>query len=170
MSKDYNILEELSKSDDRWRSVALKICGNKQIADDLVQDMYLKVATYDKVNANFVYKVITNLFLDSFKKYNPESIEPFHYLKCNDEAFEADDEQQEILDKFDNLYWIDQDLIRESYDRSMRDIQDAYPMIHYTYAHRRITLSIKEILGTDFDTVYFNNNNKHKRDGKKETR
>ena len=37
------MLLELSKKDKKWRHIALKLCGNKDLADDIVQEMYLKL-------------------------------------------------------------------------------------------------------------------------------
>ena len=154
------LLRKLAKEDSRWRVVAFKLCGSKELADDLVQDMYLKCANYEDVNSGFVYKVLRNLFLAHVKKKQNVRIEELHYLEYKESTFEPSDYEQDILNKFDELYWTDQDLIRERYDRSLRQIQEAYPMIHFCYAHRQITKSIKEILGDDFDTHYNNKNNK----------
>ena len=91
-----------------------------------------------------------------------ECIDNFVGLNNNETPFEADDYQQTILDKFDKLHWIDKDLIRESYDRSLREIQEEYPLIHYGFAHRRINQSMKDIFGEDFDNKYINKRNKRK--------
>ena len=115
------------------------------MADDLVQDMYLKVAEYKSINASFVYKTIKSLFLLSFRNKKLESLENYDNISNRDSAFEPDDYQQSVLDKFNELYWIDQELIIESYDRSLREIQKEYPMIHYSYAHRTINKSTREV-------------------------
>tara|TARA_R110000772_G_scaffold36098_6_gene86684 strand:+ start:7259 stop:7747 length:489 start_codon:yes stop_codon:yes gene_type:complete len=156
------LLTELAKEDARWRSVALKLCGDKDLADDLVQDMYLKAANLEFVKAGWVYRVLGTLFIDHVRQSKLERLDNLHYLECKEKPFEPNDYEQQVLDKFNKLYWTDQDLIRESYDRSLREIQESYPMIQYGYAQRRIVKCIKEILGDDFETQYFNNNNKHK--------
>ena len=155
------ILIELSKQDARWRNVAFNLCGDKELADDLVQDMYLKAANLEYVKAGWVYRVLYNLFIDYCRERKHVRIEEHNYLECKDKAFEPTDYEQELLNRFEELYWTDQDLIRESYDRSMREIQKAYPMIHYGYAYRQINKSIRLILGDDFDK-YVNNNDPHK--------
>ena len=159
----YKSLTELSKDDARWRMVALKLCGSKEVADDLVQDMYLKVAEYESVNASFVFKTIKNLYLLSFRNKKLERLENFDDICNKDSTFEPDDYQQGVLDRFNELYWINQELIIESYDRSLREIQKEYPMIHYSYAHRTINKSTKEVLGDDFEEKH--NNKRNKRNG-----
>ncbi len=47
---------ELSKKDKKWRHIALKLCGNKELADDIVQDMYLKL--HDKEDLKDFYVVL----------------------------------------------------------------------------------------------------------------
>ena len=116
-TEDETLLDKLVKDDARWRMVALKLCGNKEMADDLVQDMYLKVAEYKSINASFVYKTIKSLFLLSFRNKRLESLENYYNISNRDSTFEPDDYQQSVLDKFNELYWIDQELIIESYDR-----------------------------------------------------
>ena len=159
-TEDETLLDKLVKDDARWRMVALKLCGNKEMADDLVQDMYLKVAEYKSINASFVYKALKSLYIDNLRERKNARIEEHNYLECTDKSFEPNDYEQDILNKFDELYWTDQDLIRESYDRSMRQIQKMYPMINYSYAQRQILKSIKEILGKDFEDKYNNTRKK----------
>ena len=38
------ILAELAKKDAQWRKMAFQICKDKDLADELVQEMYLKLA------------------------------------------------------------------------------------------------------------------------------
>tara|TARA_R110000772_G_scaffold33245_6_gene81044 strand:+ start:7826 stop:8320 length:495 start_codon:yes stop_codon:yes gene_type:complete len=159
-TEDETLLDKLVKDDARWRMVALKLCGSKEMADDLVQDMYLKVAEYESINASFVYKALKSLYIDNLRERKNARIEEHNYLECKDKSFEPNDYEQDILNKFDELYWTDQDLIRESYDRSMRQIQKMYPMINYSYAQRQILKSIKEILGKDFEDKYNNTRKK----------
>lgn len=61
------MLEDLSKRDLEWRRIALKICGCKNLADDLTNDMYIQVYEvrdqYKEINEWFVFRVIKNLYL-----------------------------------------------------------------------------------------------------------
>lgn len=71
-----SVLNSLSKKDKYWREVAFKISGNKNLSDELVQNMYLKIysANPDKWNYSYVILTIYNLFKDHKKglKYNRE--------------------------------------------------------------------------------------------------
>lgn len=69
-----NILLELSKRHDDWVKMATKICGCKEQAKDLVQDMYLKIGQSElsvkKEYSNFIYTVMDNIKKDSNRKNN----------------------------------------------------------------------------------------------------
>ena len=50
------ILKELSNHDKQWREIACNITkGDKDLADDLTQQMYLKLMNYKKFNVYFVF-------------------------------------------------------------------------------------------------------------------
>ena len=62
-------LLELSKNDSVWRKIAYSICKNYELADDLVQEMYIKI--YDinpeKVNKAYVSYCMYHIFLAHVK-------------------------------------------------------------------------------------------------------
>ena len=63
------MIEKLAQHHDEWVNFALKICGNRDDANDLVQDMYLKMHDSQKeVNNSYIYCVIKNIFLDQYRK------------------------------------------------------------------------------------------------------
>lgn len=97
------VLNILSKSHDKWLRISRSFGLNVE-AEDLVQEMYLKVHSwngkYDKtlmfsdteVNHYFVFLVLRNLFIDKCKKkkntrLEDNYVEPYH----NDNAFEYDE-------------------------------------------------------------------------------
>lgn len=94
------MLTQLAKRDKDWRKMALHICRDKSLADDLVQDMYLKLANVNKeVNATYIYFTIKSIFLDEIKKdkeilYNFEN-----YNEISDEyCLDYDNETQTDID------------------------------------------------------------------------
>jgi RNA polymerase sigma factor (sigma-70 family) len=63
------MVEKLAVNHKQWINYALKVCGNLDDANDLVQDMYLKMHTIDKeVNSSYIYCVIKNIYLDQYRK------------------------------------------------------------------------------------------------------
>ncbi len=157
------MLEELAKKDSKWYSLAVKICGDEELAKDLLQDAYLKIyqAQPEKICNGYVYRVIASIFVDSHRKKKLVTIPIRDYdIEYDTNTFEPDDFEKDVLNRFKQLNWVEQDLIRESYDRSLRQIEKQYPMITYTFAHRQITKSVKQVLGDNFETHYKNTRRK----------
>ena len=48
------MLEKLAKRNDDWRNLAYRVCGDYDLAQDLVQQMYLKLKDYKVVNEAMV--------------------------------------------------------------------------------------------------------------------
>lgn len=115
------MLKELAKKDQKWREIAFKICKDRMLADDIVQDMYLKLSNNTKqINDFYVIIVMRNLFLDHIKKEKLKiSIESIYHLEHKDNTFEIDDEQKKLIE---NLYWVAKDYFIMSFDMSLRQM------------------------------------------------
>lgn len=130
------MIEELSKKDALWRKVALNICKDKQLADDLVQDMYLKLHDCKKqINDFYVVIVLRNLFLDTIKQKNKKKhvdIDSFYNLESNVSTFEMDDEETKIVNE---MYWLAKGYFELSYDMSLREMAKELNT-NYMYIYR----------------------------------
>lgn len=126
------MLEELAKKDNYWRKIALKICRNKMLADDLVNDMYLILANNKKeINDFYVIVTIKNLFLQHLKKDK--------FTDLNDNfttgiTFELDDKEQKIID---NMYWVAKEYIELNQTMSVREIGKMLNT-NYSFVHKVI--------------------------------
>ena len=138
------ILNELSKQDKKWRQIALNICKDYDLAQDLVQEMYLKLMNRTKFNDYFVAITLRNLFLDTLKKRKNVRLEELHYLEDQSYIFEPNDEQKAILDEFDKLDWVAKELMLERIDKSLREIERVFN-INYGYAYRETTKAKEQI-------------------------
>ena len=162
------MLERLSKRNNDWRNLAYRICGNYDHAQDLVQQMYLKLADYKRVNDAMVAITIKNLWLDLLKKKNREvGINSFHSLPYGENTFEPSDKQIEYLNRFDDLPMVQKELIQESFDKSTREIGREFN-INYCYVHRQIHKGLKKILKEDYKE-YKNSNLKYLKKRKNES-
>ena len=140
------IIQELSKQDKLWRQISFNICKNRMLADDLVNDMYLKLMNKTKYNKYFVAITIKNLFIDHIRKERTTSLEEYHFVQDITNNFEPDDSQQKVLEEFENLDWIKQELLLErSTDRSIREIGKIYN-INYNYIFRQCDQAKKQIM------------------------
>jgi len=62
------ILDELAKKDSQWRKMALQICKDKDLADELVQEMYIKVSNKtNHLSDGYIFVTLRSIFYDSLK-------------------------------------------------------------------------------------------------------
>jgi len=162
------MLEKLVQKNKDWQNLAYRICGNYDHAQDLVQEMYFKLADYKRVNEALVAITIKNLWLDLLKKKNREvGIDSFYSIPYNQNTFAPNDKEQEYLDRFNDLPMVQQELIQESFDKSTRQIGREFN-INYCYVHRQIHKGLKKILKEDYKQ-YKNSNLKYLKKRKNES-
>ena len=129
------MLETLCLKDKYWRKIAYNICKDKMMADDLVSEMYLKLANCKKdINDFYVIVTIKNLFLTEIKNKKTVSIDNF-YNFTTPETFEPDDNEQEIIE---NIYWVAKDYIELNETMSLRKIGKLLNT-DYNFIHKIIT-------------------------------
>ena len=165
------MLLELSKKDKKWRHIALKLCGNKELADDIVQDMYLKL--HDKEDLKDFYVVLTlkSIFYDYCKKPQNVTIEDYHLHNIQlSKDFEPTDYESVLLARYDKLSFLEKEFIREMYDNSFRSIAKKVKACDYAFVFRKSKKAIKKVLKGDYknynnSNLKYNNSNL-KKDGK----
>lgn len=142
------ILEELAKKDKYWRQIAFNISKDKNISDDLVQEMYLKIYKISlkkelEINDYYVVRILLNTYLD-YLKVNKKtiSIETISDLESRYFKFEADDKEKFILD---NLTFLEKEILTLKQDVSYHEIQRKFN-INYQFA-RRIVLEAQNKYG-----------------------
>jgi len=156
-------IEKLALRNKYWYNTALTICKDKDLAKDLVQDMYIKLADTDFYSDWYVITTIKNLFLDMIRKsktvVSSEMVDKIINSRQEDFLFEPTDEEKYYLDRFYELDYTKQELIEESYYKSDRQIGEEFN-INYGYVHKKRIEGIKEILGDNFN-MYSNSNLKY---------
>jgi len=81
------ILQELAKKDAVWRKMAFQICKDKDLADELVQEMYLKLyQNTNLIKEGYIYTVLRNLFYD-FTKSQKDIIVDFSNIEIEDTEY-----------------------------------------------------------------------------------
>lgn len=120
------MLEQLAKRDKDWRRMAYQICGDKMIADDLVQDMYLKFANYtQEINDYYVFFAIRSIFLDGIKKRKIEIVSSdVETINLNDESYceETDFLKELILKEVDSLPYLEREMLKITQVISQREL------------------------------------------------
>jgi len=112
------MLDELCKRDNEWRKMAMFFCKNKEDADDLVQDMYIKFANYNKpLNDNYIFFALKSLFIDTKRKQNKyieisiDDLSNFKQLN-NEYCLESDMFNEITLHKIDKLPYFERELLK----------------------------------------------------------
>lgn len=147
------MLQKLALKNKVWFDFAFRISQDYDLANDLVQDMYLYFHDKDiEVNNSYVCRKIYHLFLDHCRKeakINNISIEDLHFLEDDIKGFEPDDVEYDILEKYNDLDWLEKELIQEHHinEKSLRQIQREYPLIKYGYAYLIISKAKKKLNG-----------------------
>ena len=142
------ILEELAKKDKYWRQAAFNISKDKNISDDLVQEMYLKIyrislKKYLEINDYYVVRILLNTYLDYLKENKKTiSTEAITDLESRYFKFEPDDKEKFILD---NLTFLEKEILTLKQDVSYHEIQRKFN-INYQFA-RRIVLEAQNKYG-----------------------
>ena len=158
-------IDEIILQDSQWRKLAESICGDYDQAQDLVQEMYIKLMSYESINNALVGITLKNLWLDSFKykkTRNTYSIDSQGFsgnLVSYESSFEVEDHQLGYVDRFYELPMRQQELILESYDFSIRQIADKFS-INRMYVHRQIHKGLKYVLQDDYE-MYSSSYTKH---------
>ena len=173
---DDKIINEIYKYHNDWLNVAYSILNNKEDAEDLVQDVYLKlilklnngtlksIRYKDTINKYFVYRAVKNACIDFLRKKNKINIVEFHNNKIRDEINEDEEIKGQmfvkIVDELQN--WDKKDAeIFELYmysGLSMKSISYIYgvsksSIFNYIKAGKQ---RIKDKFGEDMED-YFNN-------------
>lgn len=137
------MLAELAKKDSKWRKIAFKICKDRMLADDIVQEMYLKLADCKKqINDFYVIIVMRNYYFDLLKREKEKiSLEKIYNLEQPTDIFEIDDQQEKIIKE---LYWVAKDYFIMSFDMSLRQMAKELNT-NYGYIYRVMDKEKKKI-------------------------
>tara|TARA_R100000353_G_C6496412_1_gene193054 strand:- start:242 stop:757 length:516 start_codon:yes stop_codon:yes gene_type:complete len=170
-----NALSEIAKKHNDWINIVLSFGCDPDIAEDLVQEMYLKIdslikrgidITYkDEINYYYIYKTLKSLFLDlkrkekniikvniydnyikNYGKYVEE------YLQYNEQEIDLVEKMQKLNKILDNLYWYDRkifDLI--SNGMSIQELSNQTKISYYSLynTYRNVKKHIKNNLQWD---------------------
>ena len=130
------ILNELSKRNKEWHRIALSICKDEHLANDLVQLMYFRILKYikdvdkikvnGKINSLYIYVTIKNIYYQHKNKLKKKKRFEYQEYDCYDES---NDEN--------------------SYSSSfVSTIEDENNVIEYERAHQKIIDKIEKEINT----------------------
>ena len=140
------MLLTLSKRDDEWRKIALKISGNKQTADEIVQEMYIKIHRINptKANTSYVSYCMYHIYLAMIKN-DKKKCDILETSKATIQTEGITDKERLILNRFNSLPWYQKELILEADTKSLRQIEKEFNVDH-CFVHRTVKEGLKKIL------------------------
>mgnify|MGYP000511892410 CR=1 FL=1 len=145
------MLEQLAKMDKYWRKMALQICGDRMTADDLVQDMYLKFANYDKeLNEYYVFFALRSIHINNLKKRKIETVSnEVENLSLNEDEYceETDFLKELILKEVNDLPYFERETLKVTQIISQRELarQTDIPFETINKTIKKTKLQLKEI-------------------------
>ena len=135
------MIEALAKKDKHWRDVAYKISGDKTLADDIVNDMYLRV--YDqqpaKISDGYIYTIMRNLFIDQTRLRSKISFTDFSNIEVQEQEQTIYPDIEPILQ---SLTWYERTIFKHAVEIGQREFSRRTD-IHIQTIHR-VTNSVKK--------------------------
>lgn len=91
------MIERLALKDKEWRKMAYHICKDRYLADDLTQEMYLKLATSTKeINDYYIFFTIRNIFIDTVRRLKKQT----NYIENIEVEYEEYNYEQDMLKEY----------------------------------------------------------------------
>jgi RNA polymerase sigma factor (sigma-70 family) len=142
------ILEKLFQRHKDWCDIVKSFGCNADTAEDIVQEMYLKIGRLvaegkditfgSDVNHFYIFRTLTTLFLDH-KRKEKRSGEVLEDAEAEqDEEVNFDEKYQKVLDALEELYWYDRKVFEivqdgESISELSRKTNISYYSLYNTY-------------------------------------
>jgi len=114
------ILELAFKRHKNWIDIVVSFGCNRDTAEDLVMEMYIKLDRIsssgtdlmykDDINYFYVFKVLSTMFLDLKRKEAKTIIvdlDSVSEVTTEQDLTNYEEKYQDVLDAFDQLYWYD---------------------------------------------------------------
>jgi DNA-directed RNA polymerase specialized sigma24 family protein len=145
------ILKKLFEKHKTWCEIVESFGCNPETAEDIVQEMYLKIGKLvekgtdisygDGVNYFYVFRTLTSIFLDYKRKESKTGIIGIDELDMQfegSEEVEYDKEYEKVLQGLAELYWYDRQVFEiiengESISELSRKTNISYYSLYNTY-------------------------------------
>ena len=143
------VLKKLFERHKDWCDIVESFGCNPQTAEDIVQEMYLKIGKLvaqgkditfgNDVNHFYIFRTLTTIFLDYKRRERKEGDFDFDNYDIEDEQeVEYKKKYEIILEELDNMYWYDKKVYEiiesgESISELSRKTNISYYSLYNTY-------------------------------------
>ena len=149
------MLDQISKLDKDWRKIATKICNNKFEADDIVNDMYIKMHERQPktFNVSYISYCMYHIWLNKIKKNKTfEGKNKIVYLEEIDyNKFEENlilEDRIKINNILNEIGLLDREILLHTHERSLRKTADILDM-NYGKVNYKKNIAFDKLLQTD---------------------
>lgn len=126
-----SILNILAKDHKHWVKLLLNMGCNPSVAEDIVQEMYIKINKYtreynknimykDEINYFFIYVTLKNMYMDYHRQKSKVDTTPYYDLSIEDDS-DVQDNYDLPIDDYDKHLsiqeWYNDDLYLELLDK-----------------------------------------------------
>lgn len=163
MGHEVEVLNLLAKKHNDWINVVKSFGASKEIAEDVTQDMYIKLHTWsqkndrslmynnEEVNYYFVFKALYSIYIDTVKNesktFNPET-EKIFIDRSNEEDLEHQDMCLEVEEKLSKMYWYDRKIFELVYVKKISRLQLAEMTGISYHSIKRTVRKVKNLIKT----------------------
>lgn len=163
MGHRVEVLELLAEKHNDWINVVKSFGASKEVAEDVTQDMYIKLHSWsqkndrslmynqDEVNYYFVFKVLRSIYLDDVKKnlqtINPET-EDIFLNRTNKEEIDSQEINEEVEDRLSKMYWYDRKIFELVYVKKISRLQLAEMTGISYHSIKRTVRKVKNLIKT----------------------
>lgn len=120
----YYSIDEVVSKNSKWKKLSIKICGDKFISEEVLQNFYISLMNRKSqnfpINDNYIYTGLTNQYIKYLKNEDLDSKDEYddNYfgeisttynieIDINEELFVSN-----ILNEIENIYWFDRQIFK----------------------------------------------------------
>ena len=153
-------LNLIAEKNDTWIDIVKSFGCSKETAEDLVQEMYIKIYKYlekggssimynDEINYYFIFKTLNSVFIDLKRKGKNIKMVEIDNLEINDIDINYEENYKRITDALSKMYWYDRKVFEiinegESIAELSRQSKINYYSLYNTY--HKVKTKLKKIL------------------------
>ena len=149
----------IAKKHDTWVDIVCTFGCNRVTAEDIVQEMYIKVFLKlqkgldimyeDEINYYYIFKTLKTLFIDLKRKGKNITIITLDNIHLTNEDVNYTESYEKVKDELDKMYWYDKQVFNiinsgESIAEFSRRSHIRYYSLYNTY--KKVKEKLKKVL------------------------
>lgn len=149
----------IAKKHKTWIDIVMTFGCNKRTAEDLTQEMYIKIQLKlengldimynDEINYYYIFKTLRTLFLDLKRKGKNIKVIPIDHVHLTDSDINFEESYEKVKDALSKMYWYDRKVFEiinegESIAEFSRKSYIQYYSLYNTY--KKVKNKLKKLL------------------------